>query len=482
MKPSMFSIFIILLGVIMIASLRAQDQLDRTKRPKPQKVPKVELPEIQKAQLPNGLNIWLVEHHELPIVAFNLVVQAGSDHDPINKPGIASMTADVIDEGTKTRDALQISDELQYIGANLNISSNVDGTFMTLNTLTKHLDKALDIYIDVLLNPTFPQKEFDRLKKQRLTSLLQQKDQPVTIASLASNHILYGAQHPYGNNATGTEASLNAMSTDDLVQFYSTYYRSNNATLIVVGDVKLKEITQRLEKAFENWKPGTIPPMTIPSAPIVDRRRVYLIDKPGAAQSEIRIGYPAAARNSPDFFPIMLMNRALGGQFTSRLNLNLREKHGFTYGARSSFSFNKYPGPFVAGAGVTTAKTDSSIREFLYEIDKTHEEGISEDELAFVKRGLTGFFALSFETPAQIAGALQNIVLYKLPENYYETYLQNIDKVSLAEVRQASKKYLDSSKMAVVVVGDLKIVRDGIEKLGVGETVLCNIEGNRITQ
>jgi zinc protease len=481
MKAIVFSL-IIFMCVIMINKTSAQDQLDRTKRPVPQKVPKVDLPDIQKAKLGNGLNIWLVEHHELPIVAFNLVIQAGSDHDPVNKPGIAAMTADVVDEGTKTRDALQISSELQYIGANLNIQSNVDGSFMTLNTLTKHLDKALDIYTDVLINPIFPQKEFDRLKKQRLTSLLQQKDQPVAIASLAFQHILYGSQHPYGANATGTEASLNAMTPADLVQFYSSYYRPNNATLIVVGDVKLKEITQRLEKAFENWKPATIPAVTLPPVPAVDQRRVYLIDKPGAAQSEIRIGYPAAARNTPDFFPVTLVNRALGGQFTSRLNLNLREKHGFTYGARSGFSFNKQPGPFTASAGVTTAKTDSSVREFMYEIDKMHKEGITPDELAFVKKGLTGSFALAFETPAQIAGALQNVILYNLLENYYETYLQNIDKVSLDDVRQASKKYLDSSKMAVVVVGDLKIVREGVEKLGVGETVLCDFDGKRITQ
>jgi zinc protease len=215
---------------------------------------------------------------------------------------------------------------------------------------------------------------------------------------------------------------------------------------------------------------------------MVDKRRLYLIDKPGAAQSEIRIGNPAAARSTPDFFALSLMNRALGGQFSSRLNLNLREKHGFTYGARSGFSFNKHPGPFVASAGVTTAKTDSSLREFAFEIDRLHNEGIESDELSFVKKGFSGNFALNFETPGQIAGAMQNIVLHNLPENYYETYLQNIDKVTIDDVKKVANKYLDSSRMAFVVVGDVKVIREGSEKLGLGETVLCDVEGNRITQ
>ncbi len=455
---------------------------DRTQRPGPLGTPRVQLPTIQKAKLANGLNVWLVEQHELPIVAFNLVIQAGSDHDPISRPGIASMTADVIDEGTTSRDALKIADELEFIGASLGARSDADGSYLTLNTITKRLEEGLAVYADVLANPTFPQKEFERLRKQRQTALLQQKDRPTAIAGIAFSRITYGQNHPYGNDASGTEASLTGMTRDDLLNFYSTYYRPNNATMIVVGDVTLADITKRLEKLLGGWKSAPIPTVTLPSTPTVDKRRLYLIDKPGAAQSEVRIGSPAAARSTPDFFPISLMNRILGGQFSSRLNLNLREKHGFTYGARSGFSFNKQPGPFVASAGVTTAKTDSSLREFRYEIDRMYEEGASADEIAFVKKGFAGNFALNFETPAQIAGAMQNIVLYNLPENYYETYLQNIDKVSVDDVKKVAKKYLDSSRMAFVVVGDVKVIREGSEKLGLGETILCDAEGNRITQ
>ncbi len=467
---------------MMSAAAFSQTTLDRTLRPAPQHVPKVHLPEFQKTALSNGLNIWLVEDHELPLVAMNLVIQAGSDHDPLDKPGMASMTASVLDEGTKTRDALQIADEMDFIGANLNVNSSFDGSFLSLNTLTKNLDKALDVYVDVLTNPTFPEKEFDRLKKERLTSLLQQKDRPPTIATLSFNHIIYGPHHPYGNDPSGSDQSISALTRDDLASFYNTYYRPNNATLVVVGDVTLKDITKQLEKGMATWEPANVSAFPMPVTSKVDKRRIYLIDKPGAPQSEIRIGYPAAARSTPDFFPISIMNRALGGQFSSRLNMNLREKHGFTYGARSGFQFNKYPGPFVASAGVTTAKTDSSIQEFLYEIDKMNHDGMTPEELLFVKKGLTGGFALNFETVGQIAGAIQNIVLYNLPDDYYQTYLENINRVTLDEVQQAAKKCLDSSTMAVVVVGDLKVIREGVEKMKFGETVLCDVHGEKLTQ
>ncbi len=470
------SITIILVLGFSMNALSQQD-FDRTMRPQGQGVPKVDLPDIQKATLKNGLKVWLVEAHELPIVSFNLVFQAGTDHDPIDKAGLVSLTADMLDEGTTTRTALQIADELDFIGANLGTGAGTDGTFITLNTLTKHLDKALAVYADVLVNPTFPQNEFDRLKQQRLTGLIQQRDRAATIASLAYNRIIYGDRHPYGINSTGTEESLNKLTQRDLAAFYRSYYRPNNATLIIVGDAKLAPMVQKLEKLFAGWKSQPVNAVTLTSPPPVTKRRVYLIDKPGAPQSEIRIGYPAVARNSPDFFAITVMNRVLGGQFSSRLNMNLREKHGYTYGARSGFSFNKQPGPFTASAGVTASKTDSSLIQFFYEIDRTFTDGITAEELEFVKKGLTGNFALNFETPAQIAGALQNIVLYNLPEDYYETYLQNINAVTLSDIQRVSNKYLDSSKMAVVVVGDLKLIREGVEKLMLGDIVLCDADG-----
>jgi zinc protease len=471
---------IILLGASM--SMSASAQVDRSIPPPPQKTPKVELPNIQKATLENGLRVWLVESRELPLVALNLVFQSGSDRDPLDKPGLAFMTADVLDEGTGTRDALQIADELESIGASLGVRSGTDGSFVTLNTLTKHLDKALDVFADVVTNPTFPQKEFDRLVDQRRTALIQQRDRAATIASLSFARLIYGTGHPYGNDAGGTEQSLASMTREDLAAFYAGHYRPNDAVLVVVGDVTMKDLLGKLEPRLESWKPGSVAEATFPSKPSVEKRTVYLIEKPGAPQSEVRIGYPAAARNTPDFFPLTLANRVLGGQFASRLNLNIREKRGFSYGVRSAFVFNKQPGPFVASGGVVSTKTDSALFEFMYELDKIHAEGVTQEELDFVKKGLVGNFALTFETPGQIAGAMQNLVLYGLPDDYYDTYLQNIDAVSLNDVKTASAKYFDTSHMAVVVVGDLSLIRAGVDGLNLGKTVVCDVDGKPLTE
>jgi zinc protease len=251
---------------------------------------------------------------------------------------------------------------------------------------------------------------------------------------------------------------------------------------VIVGDVKVAEIVPLLEKGFSAWKPGTIPAAQLPPVPAAGTRKVYLIDKPGAPQSEIRIGYPSLARSSPDFFAVQVMNRLLGGQYSSRINMNLRERHGYTYGARSGFVFNKQPGPFSASGGFVSTKTDSSICELLYEIDRMQKEGVTAEELEFSKKGMAGSFAQTFETPLQIAMALQSIVLYNLPEDYFTKYLQNIDAVTLPEVQKVAKRYLDSSKMAVVVVGDLKEVRKAVEALKIGETVVCDLEGNAVRQ
>lgn len=478
MKTTLKSFVLSMTFIAVVSStILAGDDIDRTKRPASKPAPKTLLPDIQKTTLKNGLNILLVEHHELPTVAFNLVIQSGSDHDPVTQPGIASVTADLLDEGTKNRDALQISEGIVSIGASFATNSSLDGSFITLSTLTKHLDKALDVFADVLINPTFPEKDFERIRKSRIASLMQQRDQPPMIANNAFAYLLYGSNHPYGNNPSGTEASFNAMTTSDLRKFYQTYYRPNNSTLIVVGDVKMDEIMSKAEKMFGEWQQGAVPQFSLPEPKPADKMTVFLVDKPDAPQSEVRIGYPALARGTPDFFPVELMNRILGGQFSSRINLNLREKHGYTYGARSSFGYRKGVGPFTAQGGIVTEKTDSALHEFLNEISSMRNNGMTKEELDFVKKGFTGNFALSFETPAQIAGALQNIVLYRLPDNYYGNYLQNIESVSLDDVNRVAKQYLDASKMAMVVVGDLSKIKDGITAQNFGEVVLCDLDG-----
>ena len=440
------------------------------------------LPAIQKAMLGNGLAVWLVESHKVPQVVLNLVLNAGSDHDPVDRPGIATMTAAMMDAGTATQSALAIAERIDFIGASFSVRSGMDGAFAGLTTLTKHLDEALAVYGDVLSAPAFPPEELERQRSQRLTSLLQQKDRASTTASLAFNRIVYGPSHPYGLDPSGTETSIRALTRGDLEAFYAAYYRPNNATLIVVGDITVGELLPKLDRALGGWQRGEVPPVQLPPVRQASQRTVYLIDKPGAPQSEIRIGYPALARSTPDYFPVTVTNRILGGEFSSRINLNLRERRGYTYGARSAFSFMRQKGPFVASGGFFAAKTDSAIHELLGEIDAMHRSGLTAVELEFAKKGFAGSFTQTFETPGQIAGALQNLVLYGLPDDYYRNFLKNIDAVTLDDAQRAASAYLDPSVMAVVVVGDVTVIRPGIEKLGLGQIVLCDTEGNRLVR
>jgi len=410
-------------------------------------------------------------------VALNLVLFAGSEREPLKSPGLASFTAGMLQEGTATRSSLQIAEQIDDLGANMRMFAQADFASATLECLTKHLDTALDIYADVLIRPTFPEKEFLRVKNDRLTSLLQQKDRPPQIANTAFSRILYGANHPYGNDVAGIEQSVSAFTRNDLEQFHATYYVPNNATLIIVGDVTMASILPKLVQKFGGWKKGDVPPVGTFTEPAVKPRTVYLVDKPGAPQSEIRIGYPALSRSTPDYFAVNLMNMILGGQFSSRLNSNIRERRGFSYGVRSAFQFSRLPGPFVASGGVHTAKTDSSLQEFIREIDMMREKGLTEEELEFAKNRTKGTFATSFEMPQQIASSLVNILVYKLPDDYLVGYLKNVDAVALADVKRVAKQYLDSSTMAMVVVGDSKAIRDGIAKMNFGPIVDADVNG-----
>ena len=458
----------------------SQAQIDRTKKPEPKKTPALKLPAIQHATLSNGLKIMLVEHHELPVVQMQLVLRSGSALDPAGKSGIALLTAQMADEGTTKRDALKIADDLDFIGANLSVGSSDDATFASLLTIKEHLAPALDIYADVIQNASFPEKEWDRLKKSHLASLLAQKDQPAPVASNVFAKVTYGANHPYGSPSQGTESSVTAITLDDLKSYYQAHYRPNNGTLIVVGDVTMKEITPKVERHLGGWKKGMAPKPAFPKAPTVEATRIFLVDKPEAAQSEIRIGHVGAPRGTKDYFALTVLNTILGGQFSSRINMNLRETKGYTYGARSSFVMIKEAGPFVASSAVRTNVTDSSVIEFMNELRKVVAEDVTEQELEFARNSLIRRQAQSFETPGQIAGQLMSLVLYDLPDTYFNTYVQEFERITVADVRRVARSYIHPEKSNIVIVGDVASIRSGLEKLGYGAAKVLSPEGAMI--
>jgi zinc protease len=437
---------------------------------------------VQKGELSSGLAIRLVEQHGTPQVVISIVLGSGGSMDPRGKSGTAALTAELLDAGTGSRDALGISESVEFIGASLSFRAGADATFGSLLTLNRHLTEGIALFADVLANPVFPLREFERLKAQKVTSLVEQKDRAATVASNAFMRVIYGDEHPYGTDPSGTEESVSRLTRDDVCGFYGEHYGASNATLIVAGDTTMGDILPLLERHLGHWK-GAPRRAAVPiPPPQAAPRRVYLIDRPGSPQSEIRIGSPALARNSPDYFPATVMNRVLGGQFSSRINMNLREKRGLTYGARSAFIFLKQPGPFMVAGGFTGSGTGQAAEQLLLEIGAMHRKGVTDEELEFSRMGLGGGFALGFETPFQVAGALQNIVLYGLPDDYYERYIRNLASVTSGDVMRVARATLDPEAMAILVVADAAGTRRELESLGRGDVVLLNADGAPLTR
>ncbi|MFQ5797490.1 MAG: M16 family metallopeptidase [Bacteroidota bacterium] len=451
--------------------------MDRSRKPKPKPSPKLSLPSLQRADLKNGLGVLLVEHHGLPLVQFKLVLQTGSAADPAGKTGLAIFTANMIDEGTEYRSALQISEDLGFIGARFSLSANYDGSFASLLTLKEHLSSALEIFSDVMLRPSFPKDDFERVKRDGLTSLLQQKDQPIVVANDAFAALVYGSDHPYGRPLNGTETSVEALTVEDVKNFFDTYYRPNNATMIVVGDVQLNEVVHELEKTFGSWQKQDVPSVSVPLPSQPTSTQLFLIDKPNAAQSQVRIGHVGAKRKTADYFPLLVMNTILGGQFTSRINLNLREDKGYTYGARSDFAFRKMAGPFVASGGFRTDVTDNSVVELMRELRRIGTADVTEEELDFAKNSLIQRLPQQFETPGAIASRLADIVLYNLPDDYYSSYVQNVQEMALKDVNRVGQQYVKPNSGLVVIVGDIAKTKEGLEKVGYSSVKICNEKG-----
>ena len=443
--------------------------------------PKFTLPQLQRRKLSNGLNVLIVEHHELPIVTMNMVIKGGSAAEPASGAGLASFTADMLDEGTTTRSTLELSNELSNIGANLGSSADWDASRLSMTTLTRHLGKALDLYSDVLMNPAFNAADLNRIRSSRLQAVASRRNDANAIAGEVYASLLYGANHPYGHSQNGTEATLRDVSAENLKNFYSTYYRPNNATLIVVGDVKPDQIVSQLKKALSGWKPAEVPPVKLDLAPVARQAStIYLVDRPGAAQSVINIGLVGAPRSTPDYFARVVLNQILGGAFVSRVNLNLREQKGYTYGARTSFGFRQGASPFTASAGVQTAVTKESVFEFLKELRGIRGEiPISAKELEQAKQSLIRGFPRTFETPAQIAGRLGDVALYGLPDNYFNSYIAGVQGVTVADVLKAANSTIDPSRLAILVVGDRAVIETGLRSLeGVGATLtVLNADG-----
>jgi zinc protease len=460
-----------------IMSAQTQPAPDRSQPPKTGPAPTLKLPAIQRQKLSNGLAVWLVEQHEVPIAQVNLIIGSGSADDPPERPGTASLAAAMLDEGAGTRGALELADAIEFLGAELNTSSTFDASAVRLNVPVARLSDALPLMADVVLRPTFPANELERLRKERLTDLLQARDDPAEIVRVAFPRLVFGARHRYGTPAVGTEASLEAIRLEDLRTFYSASYRPDNSTLIVVGDVTSAKLMPLLEQAFGGWRADG-PPATrtnVVDPPQLTRRQIYLIDKPGAAQSQIRIGWIGVPRSTKEYATLQVLNTILGGSFTSRLNQNLREEHGYTYGAASTFDMRRSSGPFFATAGVQTDKTADALREFFNELNGIRKP-IPADELDKAKNYVALGFPARFETTGDLARRLEELVVYGLPDDTFTAFVDQVSKVTAADVEKDATRYVQPDKFAVVIVGDRKAIEPGVRALNLGPLQLLSVE------
>ena len=457
----------------------AQGTFDRSKAPELGPPPKVSLPPIVTRQLPNGLKLMIVEQHELPLADFVLLVGSGSTADPADKPGIANLLSAMLREGTTTRKSLEIADQIAFLGIRLFPASSWESSTLSLHTPTAQLDSALALFADVALHPSFPANEFERVRKTQLTELLQLRDQGAAIASIAFPAIIYGSAHPYGAPAQGTEASVKALTTGDLQSYYEANFRPNNATLIVVGDVTPAQVEQKINALFGSWQRADIHQLNYSEPPKSGTTTIFLIDKPGAAQSSFRIGAVGVPRSTRDYFALTVMNTILGGSFTSRLNQNLRETRGFTYGAGSRFDMRRAAGPFLASAEIVTAKSDSALLEFMKELNGIRQP-VPPAELSRAKRYLQLQLPGNFETTQQIAAALVPVALYGLPLDYFNNYVQNIEGVTQADVARVAQQYINPGSLAVVIVGDRKTIEQGLKSANIGPILIRDITGQPI--
>lgn len=427
---------------------------------------RVTLPKAQEATLPNGLRVILLESHRVPTFSMQMVVMSGGLSDPANYHGLASFTAALLREGTATRKSKDIAEQTDTIGATLVAGSGLSSftTNVTTSGLVENLDQALDLFADVILNPKFPQEEVDKYKTRQLQQLQFQRSIPQFLAAERFQRAIYG-DHPAGMVAPPTD-SIKKITSADLAAFHDKYYRPNNAMLAIVGDVSLKEIMPKLQRAFGSWQKGDVPATTIPSVGQPGAMQIQLINRPGSVQTVLQLGSLGIERTSPDYFAVAVMNQILGGGPAGRLFLNLREDKGYTYGAYSSFGGSKYRGTVISSSEVRTDVTDGAMKEFMYELNRMRDEKVSAVELENAKRAMVGSFALSLEQPQALLGNIVQQKLYDMPADYWDTYPQKVMAITADDVQRVAQKYIDMTHLQVIAVGDASKTRTVLAKYG----------------
>lgn len=451
--------------------------VDRSRLPQPAPDAPFAFPVVERRTLPNGLRVWTVEHRALPVRSVLVLTKAGAAADPADRPGLAAMTADMLDEGSGSRSALDIEDAMSRLGAQFETEVGSDATVISLLTLSRVSDEALGLLADIVVRPRLAEADFERVRELRLNRLTQLRDLAPAVAERALARLLY-PEHPYGHLPLGSAASLKAMTQADVAAFHAREWQPSRVTVIVSGDGTHDELYSAIERAFGEWptrsaeasRAGESSRVVTPAQGAT--RGVFIVDRPKAAQSELRIGQVAVSRDVPDYHSLLVLNAVLGGQFVSRLNMNLREEKGYTYGARSGFEFRRAPGPFVVQAAVQTGVTAAAITEALREVREiAGPRPVTAEEMALAQAALTRGYPRNFETSGQIARGLAQLALYDLPDDTLERFVPAVHEVDTASIT-ASAQRVDPDAMTIAVVGDRAAIEADLTALGLGTPVV----------
>ncbi len=451
-------------------SLKAsQSDVDRTIQPSAKPTPSFSPPTPQRDKLPNGLNLLLLEKRGLPSIALGMVLRTGASMDPVDSPGLSSFTNAMVQEGTQKRTTSDISDEFEFIGSQLSGMTGRERTLFATETLSKHSDAALELMSDVILNPTFPQQEVDRLSTDRTTSLKRVKDDANSLAARTAPALLYGHDSPYGHPITGDEYTIQNITRDKLSEHYLKTFDPAIATLIAVGDISIGDLKSQAQKYFGTWptsKEKHTPPEQPSNSLMLDSNTIYLLNKPGAAQSVIRAGHIGVAAHHPDYLALSVLNHIFGGQFTARLNMNLRQDKGYSYGYRSWIEWHEQSSLILTGGGVQTNVTRESVEENIKEFNgMAGDLEITEEEFIASKEALIRQFPAAFETNGQVLDHLAQLVYFDLPDDYYNTYTERLDSITLDQVQTAARKHLKKDSLMILVVGDRTQIEPELRKL-----------------
>lgn len=453
--------------------------VDRSRLPDVGPDPPFHFPAIARHRLSNGLDVRTVEHRSVPIVTFGLQVADGSASDPEHLHGLAALTADMLDEGTGALSAIDVSEALATIGAEFDIDVAPDATLVTLTTLTRFADRGASLLFDLLVRPAMREDDFTRVRQMRLDRLRQLRDVPPAVAERAFLRLLYG-DHPYGHVPIGNDASLRAVTVDEVRAFHRASYRPSRATLVVVGDMSHDQLKDVAERGFGGWRDHDSGPRAaeprVPAplpASSVNGTRLAVVPRERASQSELRIGHLTTTRSTPDYPALLMLNSVLGGQFVSRVNLKLREEKGYTYGARTAFDWRRGISPFTLHASVQTAATADAVADSLSELENIRGgRPVDAHEMALARAALTRGYPRSFETGQQVARSVAQLVLYDLPDSYFEEFVQKVSAVTAEDVTRVAERHLDPARMVTVIVGDHQAIGESLGALRLGDPAI----------